>query len=121
MSKHVWMANYHRNPIAERGYSPIGTDDCGDGPENVAYVETIRAYNRLEPINVDALPPAQFALRTFADHRKPKRHVFSNGLTFVSSEVADVLRAHDLGATRLVPVELLHPDRKTRVEGTGST
>ena len=119
MSKHVWMANYRRNPIAERGYRPDApdADENGLGPSLDAYAALSGAYERLDPIDVDELPSALFALKTFAAHRRPKRHVFSVGFTIVSSEVADVLRAHDLGATRLVPVELLHPNRKTRVEG----
>ena len=122
MSSVVWLSNMHRNPNAERGYRPVGIPDVPRPPRDneigIAFDALIERQEKHLPIEDHALPKQLYAVKRWADHKRPKRDILSaGGLLVVSSISADVLRAHNMGASRLVPVDLLHPDQKTKLGG----
>ena len=122
MVDRVWLCNVYRNGDASRGYRPVGavaqTRDLQQNHINRAFVELCNKLNRHEPVADADFPAELYAAPPFRAHKRPKRHLFVGGGPFVvSSEAADVLRAHNLGATRLLPVTLLFPNGATRVEG----
>lgn len=122
MGDRVWLCNVHRSGDAERGYRPVGaigqTPDLPQNSINRAFVELFSRLTRHQPVADADFPAELYAAPPFRAHKRPKRHLFmAGGPLVVSSEAADVLRAHDLGETRLLPVTLLFPNGATRVEG----
>ena len=116
MSDVVWLCNTQRNSMAERGFRSMDADKDGFGPSIASEAETFRAITFHKQVPTESLPTPQFIFQ--GDKRlDKKRHVMASGCLIVSGESAAVLRAHDLGATRLVPVKLFRRDRTTPVEG----
>ncbi|MEW2919535.1 hypothetical protein AB1A64_20880 [Ruegeria sp. ANG10] len=121
MSDVVWLCNMHRNPMAERGYRPVGFPDVTRPPRDhsvgLAFNSVIERQTHHLPIEDHEFPKQLYAVKRWADHKRPKRHIMSaGGALVVSSTSAKVLRDHDMGASRLVPVDLLHPDQKTKLD-----
>ena len=103
MSDVVWLCNTQRNSMASRGFRSMDAGADGSSPSNKAEIETFRAIRFHRPVPSESLPSPQFIFQ--GDKRlDKKRHVMVGGCLIVSGESAAVLRAHDLGATRLVPV-----------------
>lgn len=122
MSDVVWLSNVYRSSSAERGYRPVGYPDVVDPPLDnevgVAFRSVTKRQKKHLHIDDHEFPKQLYALERWADHKRPKRHILSaGGALVVSSTSADRLRDHDMGASRLVPVDLLHPDQKTKLEG----
>ncbi len=122
MSDVVWLSNMHRNPSTTYGYRPVGFPDVPRPPRDneigIAFDALIERQESHLPIEDHALPKQLYAVKRWAGHKRPKRDILSaGGLLVVSSASADVLRAHNMGASRLVPVNLLHPDQKTELAG----
>ena len=65
----------------------------------------------------DEFPHALYAPRCWNDHKKADRHIFSYGHLVISEQSAEVLSQFDLGEGTFYPVELYHPDKKTRHPG----
>ena len=116
MSDVVWLCNTRRNSTAERGLRSMDADEDGDGPSTEANVKVFEAIRFHKQVPTDSLPTPRFAWMAEKEFDK-KRHVITGGCLIVSGESAAVLRAHDLGATRLVPVELFRKDKTTPVAG----
>lgn len=121
MSDAVWLSNVHRNPNGERGYRPVGYPDVVNPPRDneirIAFSAVIERQEKHLPIENHELPRQLYVVKRWAHHKLPKRHIFSaGGLLVVSSTSAEVLRAHEMGASRLVPVDLLQPDQKTKLD-----
>ena len=116
MSDEVWLCNTQRNSMASRGIRSMDADKDGDGPSTDANIKVFEAIRFHRPVPAESLPTPRFIFQ--GDKRlDKKRHVMASGCLIVSGESAAVLRAHDLGATRLVPVELFRIDKTTPVEG----
>ncbi|MBO9436091.1 hypothetical protein J7394_17855 [Ruegeria sp. R13_0] len=122
MSDVVWLSNMHRNPSATYGYRPVGFPDVPRPPRDneigVAFSSVTKRQTEHLPIEDHEFPRQLYAVRRWAHHKRRKRNIFSaGGALVVSSTSANILRDHDMGSSRLVPVELLHPDQKTKLDG----
>ena len=68
-------------------------------------------------VEKDEFPHALYAPRLWNDHKKADRHIFSYGHLVISEQSAEVLSQFDLGEGAFYPVDLYHPDKKTRHPG----
>ncbi|MEW2919538.1 hypothetical protein AB1A64_20895 [Ruegeria sp. ANG10] len=121
MTDVVWLSNVYRNSSAERGYRPVGYPDVVNPPLDneigIAFRSVMARQKKHLTIEDHEFPKQLYAVKRWADHKRPIRHIMSaGGALVVSSTSAKVLRDHDMGASRLVPVDLLHPDQKTKLD-----
>ena len=119
MSNRVWLCNVHRNSMAGRAFRPLSAEPGRfDDPASVAFIALIQKLTRHEAVLDEDLPDALCIMAGSRDHRKSKRHMMiAGGVMVVSEESAAVLSAHDLGQTRLRPVQLLLQDKTTPLGG----
>lgn len=123
MSAPVWLCNMHRNPSAERGYRAVGDVEytgraVKQNAVGLAFLDLTERLEKRAPVADEDFPPSLYSPIAFGDHAAPKRHLFkAGGPMVVSGDSAEVLRAHDLGTSRLLPVSLQFPDQTTPVEG----
>ena len=110
----VWASNMLMQPQNLFGFSCAGYER---DPEE--WVANLRRMDRGEPVPADFIPDVMWSDDADDDRvqRLPHLSRASNFLV-VSETLADVLRRFDLGASRLVPVTLLHRDRTTPYAGT---
>jgi len=112
---HVWISSVKRDPACGRGWLPKNRND-GDfasDAELAAYKKTTQGHF----LRQDEFPEALYAPRRWNDHKKADRHIFSYGHLVISEESAKVLSQFDLGEGTFYPVDLFHPDKKTRHPG----
>lgn len=81
------------------------------------FIRLIRASKAGERLEAEDLPAEMWEI---PKKKKPKKfpHMFRmNGFDTVSGEMAEVLRRHNIGDSKMFPVTLLKKDRKTPHEG----
>jgi len=117
MTDCIWLSNVYGDSMSLRGFRSMRPDHDGKNPDPRT-VAAITKAKRGELLPAEDVPTDFFAVAHWADHRKAPLDIFTNGFLIITEESAAVLRQFDLGACRLHPVRLWHPDRKTRF-GTG--
>ncbi len=117
MADCIWLSNVYGESMSGRGFFPFSADKRGNGT-TTADLDAIKRAERGELLAPEEVPPDFFSLSDSAAHRKAPLHIFTNGFLIITEASATVLRQFDLGESRLHPVRLWHPDRKTRF-GTG--
>ena len=90
----------------------FGFSCAGHERDSKAWVADLRRFNGGEPVPDDFLPEVLWAGDRDDDRLERLPNLFQAcGFLVVSDTLADILRGFALGASRLLPVKLLHGDR----------
>ena len=110
----VWASN-----MLMQGQNLFGFSCASRERDLEEWVANLHRISRGEPVPDDFLPDVMWADDPDDDRVERLPHLFqARNLLVVSETLAGLLRQADLGASRLVPVTLLHRDRTTPFAGT---
>ncbi len=110
----VWASN-----MLMQGQNLFGFSWASRERDLKEWVSNLHRIERGEPVPDDVLPDVMWADDADDDRVERLPHLFrACNLLVVSETLAALLRRFDLGASRLVPVTLLHRDRTTPYAGT---
>jgi len=112
-SRYAWLSNA---VLDTRDHLGMGTPEKSDPDLKEAYLETIRAFKRGEPLTAERIPKMVYTAG------KPKkdgtwRDLTIFGLWLLSERYADVFRDFDMGLGGLYPIDVMRMDQKTPIGG----
>ncbi|MBY4894413.1 hypothetical protein KUL25_16780 [Rhodobacteraceae bacterium N5(2021)] len=116
MTERIWFCDVPRSTSALIGFAAAASDDP-DRLEVSKRLKPIFTANwRGEKVSEGDVPDKLY-YRQPGRFRKPVPPVFVNGFTYLRADVAEILRAHDMGQAALFAVNLFQNDKVTPVEG----
>ncbi len=113
-NSHVWLSRTLLNLDEAFGFSCQHFETAKDD-----FLDIIHRFKVGKDVADDELPQVMWCDNAQDDRKKRLPHLFKAGGFFMATQEAkDVLTGFDLGASRFVPVQLFHRDRKTPWPGT---
>lgn len=111
-AEEVWVTDIFWSPEVSYGFS------CEAEEADIhEFIRLIRAAKEGEPLQAADLPPEMWKTVDKSKFRPFPPMFRVNGFDAITGEMAEVLRRHNIGDTKLFPVTLLKEDRKTPFEG----